>query len=281
MIGNVFSIEEFSVYDGPGIRTTVFLKGCPLKCSWCHNPEGQRKQCEIVRSPNGCIMCGKCEQYARVLEGRRVFTEESIKKCPMNLLRICGEKMASDELCERLFKNERILRNGGGVTFSGGEPFVQSEFMIECLKKLKGRLHTAIQTSGYCIFEKFCQGTQIADYILFDIKLMDNRLHQIYTGVSNKCILDNFDFLARGSTEFVVRTPLVPGVTDTRENLEEIAKLLRHYGINYIELLPYNKMAGGKYKMLMRKYEPDFDESQEVNTHREIFDKFNINIKVM
>lgn len=199
----------------------------------------------------------------------------------MNLLRFCGEEVSAEELCKRLLKNERILKNGGGVTFSGGEPFVQSGFMFECIKILKNRLHTAIQTCGYCNSETFKQGIELADFLLFDIKLIDDGIHSRYTGVSNKPILENFKLLVRGNAEFVVRTPLIPGVTDTCENLEGIAMLLKGYGIDYIELLPYNKMAGGKYKMLMRKYEPDFDENQEVNTHEEIFNKYNIKVKIM
>lgn len=115
MIGNIFSVEEFAVFDGPGIRTSVFLKGCPLRCSWCHNPEGQRRESEIVKSPNGCIGCGNCIKRAKVLDGRTILTEDSIKKCPMNLIRVCGDKMTSKELLGRLLKNERILKNGGGI----------------------------------------------------------------------------------------------------------------------------------------------------------------------
>ena len=149
MQGTVFSIEEFSVYDGPGIRTTVFLKGCPLRCGWCHNPEGQNFEAEIVRNPNGCIGCNACIDSADKKNGRLVFTDQSIKSCPMGLLRVCGEKIDSVDLSEKLLKNAKMLIDGG-VTFSGGEPLSQSEFLFECLKLLKGKMHTAIQTSGFC-----------------------------------------------------------------------------------------------------------------------------------
>ncbi len=281
MTGCIFSIEEFSVYDGPGIRTTVFLKGCPLLCSWCHNPEGQSPNTEIVRSPNGCIGCNSCIKTAVIQNGQLLFTDESIKKCPMNLLRICGEKISSDILCELLMKNERILNSGGGVTYSGGEPLMQSEFLIECLHKLKGRLHTAIQTSGYCSRKIFGTALSLADYFLYDLKLADNALHEKYTGVSNTLIQDNFSELAKSGVPFTIRIPLIPGVTDTTENITGLAHILKSNRVSYAELLPYNKMAGGKYTMLQREYRPGFDERAEVRIRKDIFDKFSIETKIL
>ena len=126
----IFSIEEFSVFDGPGMRTSVFLMGCPLRCEWCHNPEGQRFSNFILRSPNGCLRCGECEKYTTVKNGTREFSEESIIHCPNKLLRYCGEEMSAEELCRKLEKNLAILNAaGGGVTFSGGEPLMQTEFL--------------------------------------------------------------------------------------------------------------------------------------------------------
>ncbi len=281
MTGNIFSIEEFSVYDGPGIRTTVFLKGCPLRCSWCHNPEGQRFETEIVKSPNGCVGCGSCAKTSVLQDGRIVLTEESIKNCPKNLIRICGVHMTAEELCSKLLKNERILNNGGGVTFSGGEPFSQSEFMFECLQILKNRLHTAIQTCGYCNAEKFDRALSLADYFLFDIKIVDDKKHQRYTGVSNKTILENFSRLAKSGVDFIARVPLIPGVTDTEENLTAVAQLLKENNAEHIELLPYNNMAGGKYKLVMREYKPDFDDKAEVCFHEDIFEAYGIKTKIM
>ncbi len=281
MRGCVFSIEEFSVYDGPGIRTSVFLKGCPLRCSWCHNPEGQQKHVQIVKSPNGCIGCGACIQNAEHNGNDIVYTQESIKKCPMQLLRVCGAFYESAALCETLLKNERILKNGGGVTFSGGEPLAQSAFVFECLERLKGRLHTAIQTSGYCSERVFEAALQRADFFLYDLKLIDGKLHQKYTGVDNVPILKNFKALAQSKKSFIIRVPLIPTVTDTEENLSSIAKLLRGNDVQYVELLPYNKMAGGKYKLVGRTYTPGFDETQAVRVRGEIFDTYGIEIKVL
>lgn len=278
--GKIFSIEEFSVYDGPGIRTTVFLKGCPLRCTWCHNPEGQAAYTEIVRSPNGCMGCGNCTKYAEKRDDRVIFTEKSIKNCPMNLLRKCGREISCGELFEMLMKNEIFLKKGG-VTFSGGEPLAQSDFLLECLKRLKGNIHTAVQTSGFCNEEIFDEVLGFSDYFLYDLKIIDNELHKKYTGVSNEPILNNFKILAKSRKGFVVRIPLIPNVTDTEENITSIAKFLSKNNVNYAELLPYNKMAGGKYKMLMREYTPKFDTQISPETRDGIFDKFGIETKIL
>ena len=281
MIGRIFSLEEFSVYDGPGIRTTVFLKGCPLRCSWCHNPEGQSLAREILRSPNGCIGCGCCERLAERDGDRLIFTEKSVKSCPRRLLREVCEDIDHISLCERLLKNKAILSRGGGVTFSGGEPTLQSDFLIECLSYLKGKLHTAIQTCGYCSPEVFCKLLSLTDYVLLDIKLVNNDAHKRYTGVSNENILKNLDILAKSGSDFVIRIPLIPTVTDTEQNIEDICRLLSSHGINYAELLPYNKLAGGKYKSLLREYSPDFDPSVECDARAEIFERYGIKTKIL
>jgi len=280
MKGYIFSIEEFSVYDGPGIRSTVFLKGCPLRCSWCHNPEGQEPKPQIVRSPNGCVGCKRCEKAATEENGKWIFTVQSIQSCPMGLLRVCGEEMSPEELCQRLLKNRRLLQKGG-VTFSGGEPFMQSAFLFDCLQLLKGKLHTAIQTSGYCNREVFAKALELADYFLFDLKVIDEDGHKKYTGVSNRCILENFTALAKSGKDFTVRVPLIPGVTDTEKNITDIARVLTRNGVGYVELLPYNKMAGGKYAMVQRQYTPMFDEQQEVMIRKDIFDTYGIEYKVL
>ena len=273
MDGTVFSIEECSVYDGPGIRTTVFLKGCPLRCSWCHNPEGQDAAAKIVKSPNGCLRCGLCDQFA----DDRGYTEDSIQNCPRQLLRWCGQRYSPEELCEKLLKNKRLL---DGITFSGGEPLYQYGFLLECLQLLKGQLHRAVQTSGFAAETVFSQMLQHTDYVLFDLKIMDEDAHKYHTGQSNAPILRNFEQLIKSGVEFVPRTPLIPGVTDTVENLTAIAQLLQSYGLNYMELLPYNPMAGSKYALAGKKFQPTYDPSQTPQTHEEVFDAYGIKVKV-
>ena len=268
MNGTVFSIEECSVFDGPGIRTTVFLKGCPLRCSWCHNPEGQESAPKIVKSPNGCLHCGKCGD---------VYTEESIINCPRNLLRWCGEGYTPEELCAKILKNKNLL---DGVTFSGGEPLQQSAFLLACLKLLKGQLHRAVQTSGFAGSETFSKMLELTDYVLFDLKMMDSDEHKRHTGQPNEPILKNFDLLARSGVEFVPRTPLIPGVTDTEENLTAIAKLLKSYDLHYIELLPYNPMAGSKYALAGKAFCPTYDPQKPCTPREELFAQYGVKVKV-
>lgn len=280
MNGLIFSTEEFSVYDGPGIRTTVFLKGCPLRCIWCHNPEGQNFKSEILRSPNGCINCGACEKNAEKYGNGIIYTTESVEKCPKNLLRICGENMTAEELSEKLMKNKRMM-DDGGVTFSGGEPLAQVDFLCECLELLHGKLHTAVQTSGYCDDENFMRVIGLADYFLYDLKIAGEIEHIKYTGVSNKKILTNFLHLAESGKDFIVRIPLIPDVTDTESNIEGICGILKTSDVKYAELLPYNRMAGGKYKMLGRNYLPGFDETKTSSHNEKIFESYGISIKIL
>ena len=281
MTGTVFSVEEFSIYDGPGIRTTVFLKGCPLRCSWCHNPEGQKREPEIIKSPNGCVGCGNCMKYARVVNGKTVFSEDSIKNCPNNLLRRCGTEYSVEELCGVILKNERILNHGGGATFSGGEPLWQKDFLTGCLERLRGRVNTAVQTSGYCIPDDFERVLAAADMFLFDLKIADNERHIKYTGVPNLNIKENYKLLAASGKELITRIPLIPGVTDTEENIKEITAFMIENNIFYAELMPYNKMAGSKYKAAGREYRPDFDPETEPQPRKEIFEKKGIKIKIL
>ena len=274
----VFAIEEFSVFDGPGIRTTVFLKGCPLRCVWCHNPEGQSFSNMIVRSPNGCIGCKECERRADVLpDGNRIFNKSSIDGCPRGLLRYCAREYTSEELCAKLESNLNILnRGGGGVTFSGGEPLANNNFLLECLRALRGKTSRAVQTSGYADARDFEKVLEECDYMLFDLKIADPAKHKKYTGATNEPILENLRSLASSGKEFVIRMPLIPGVTDTEDNVRGIAEILLDNGIKYIEVLPYNKLAGAKYPLVGKKYDPDFDTGAEPRLPGDVFGEYGI-----
>ena len=273
----VFSIEEFSVFDGPGIRTTVFLKGCPLRCEWCHNPEGQSFSNAIVRSDNGCLGCGECLRRAESMNGKPVFTQSSIEGCPRNLLRYSAKSYTAEELCAHLSKNFAILNSGGGgITFSGGEPLANHLFLLECLSLTAGRVNRAVQTCGYADAAVFKQVLDECDYMLFDLKLADESLHKRYTGVSNQKILNNFASLAASGKSFVVRMPMIPTVTDTEANVRQIAEILVANGVKYIELLPYNKLAGAKYPLVDMEYRPSFDGSMEPQMRSDIFIKYGI-----
>lgn len=274
MTGRIFSIEEFSTFDGPGIRCTVFLKGCPLRCQWCHNPEGQLFEQQILRSPNGCIGCGTCE--------RTGMTEKSVGLCPKNLLRVCGEDLSAAELVDRLDNKLWMLNTaGGGITFSGGEPMSQSEFLLECLRLLEGKTHRAVQTSGFANGAVFQEVLLNCDHMLFDLKLMDNRLHTHFTGVSNEQILKNYETLSRSGLPYITRIPLIPGVNDTETNISQTAQFMASLGVRQIELLPYNRAAGAKYKAAGRSYQVDFDETVDPQPQKNIFDKHDIEVKVL
>lgn len=274
MVGRIFSIEEFSTFDGPGMRCTIFLKGCPLKCQWCHNPEGQRFESEIIRSPNGCIGCGTCE--------RTGMTETSIPLCPQHLLRLCGEDFTPQALVDKLSaKLDMLNLVGGGITFSGGEPLSQAGFVLECLRLLKDKIHRAVQTSGFCPTHTFREILQNTDYILFDLKHMDGSIHKQFTGVDNSQILSNYQLLAESGLPFITRIPLIPGVNDTVSNITATAQFLQRMNVHEIELLPYNKAAGAKYKAVRREYTVEFDPSQEPQPHIDIFKNHGIEVRVL
>lgn len=250
MNGIIFDIKEFSIHDGPGGRITVFLKGCPLRCVWCHNPEGLSTKPQLMYKENLCVHCKVCEKEC---------THDDCKKwgrcihvCPNNALSVAGREISSDELAKKLLSNKDFLEiSGGGVTVSGGEPMLQSEFVCELADKL-GSMHKAIQTSGFTDEDTYKRVIDKFDYIMQDIKIADEELHKKYTGVSNKNILKNIEYLKQSGKEFVFRVPLIPGITDTDENLEAISKITEGYPV---ELLRYNTLAGAKYKMLGMEYQ--------------------------
>lgn len=274
MTGRVFSIEEFSTFNGPGIRATVFLKGCPMHCEWCHSPEGQHFENELLKAQNGCTDCGSCEKYDD--------PDEKLRHCPNRLLRRCAEDLTPEQLFARLKPNLDILNaSGGGVTFSGGEPLAQPEFLAGSLHLLCGKTHRALQTSGFAPEAVFTEILRECDYILYDLKLMDDNAHRHYTGQSVLPILRNFDVLAQSGVPFVIRTPLIPSVTDSKENLTAVAALLQSRNVRSIELLPYNRFAGAKYKAVGRAYLPCFDESLPPQARQELFAAHNITARVL
>ena len=282
LTGTIFSFEELAIHDGPGVRTTVFLKGCPLHCMWCHSPEGQEFSPELIKSPNGCIGCGACLQAGNKKTGRPVLVDESISVCPMHLIRTVGERYTPEALVKRLLRNADFLnRSGGGVTFSGGEALAQPAFLKDCLSRLHGKLHRAIQTSGFATREVFDSILADCDYVLYDLKLIDPSLHNQYCGQDNAAILENYKALAKSGKEFITRIPLIPTVTDTEENLTAIATLMRECDVKRAELLPYHRLTGSKYAMTGRVYSPSFDETLTPQTRAELFKAYEIEVTIL
>ena len=256
MNGIVFDIKEFALGDGDGIRTTVFLKGCPLRCIWCHNPEGLSAMPELYVKKSACVGCGLCT---------RGCTHEDCKPfgrclhiCPQDLVTVSGYSIDHEQLASRLLATADTLTSlGGGVTVSGGEPMMQADFTYMLLSILHGKVHTAIETSGYTDESTFKRITDKADLVIMDLKLASDEEHRRYTGVSNAPILKNLAILKQSGKKHILRTPLIPGITDTDENLRAIAILA---GDSRVELLPYNRLAGAKYKSVGRTFTDLIDE---------------------
>ena len=249
MNGTIFDIKEFSIHDGPGGRMTVFLKGCPLRCVWCHNPEGLKKEPQLMHKKKLCTDCGMCRVNCKHEECRGF--DRCIHACPNGCVSVSGAEISTDELAEKLNKNEEILKSlGGGITISGGEPMMQADFVCELSDKLTN-IHKAIQTSGYADEETYKRVIDKFDYIMQDIKLADKEKHKLYTGVDNEKILKNIEYLKRSGKEFVFRVPLIPGITDTEDNLKGISEIAEGFNVEY---LPYNELAGAKYEMIGMEY---------------------------
>lgn len=279
--GIIFDIKQMAVYDGPGIRTTVFLKGCPLRCAWCHNPEGLEFRSQLMISPNGCIQCGKCKEVCKN-DGDCKLCGECVKICPLHLRKICGVEYRAEELAKKLLKDKEILKlNDGGVTFSGGEPTNQPEFLLAVLKQIRG-MHRAIETCGYCAPHIFQEILQELEYVIMDLKMIDSKEHRKWTKKDNRVILQNLELLKQKNIPFLVRIPLIPGVNDTEKNYKETAELLvgaQH--LQGVELLPYHRTAGAKYSMVGKKYQVEFKEDAQVNRNIDIFKAYGISARVL
>jgi pyruvate formate lyase activating enzyme len=263
--GFVFNIQRYSLHDGPGIRTTVFLKGCPLGCSWCHNPEGISPRKELLVVESRCIVCGECREacpFGDALGGGSVlptrnepctYCGECVEACPTGARQMAGREMTIWEVMGEILK-DRIFHeeSAGGVTFSGGEPLRQPEFLLGLLAACQAQgIHAALDTCGFGCVDHLLAAARLADLVLYDLKLMDDARHREHTGVSNRLILENLKALDQVHQNIWIRVPIVPGVNDDEENLSAIARFAADlHGVRQVNLLPYHATGIQKHRRL-------------------------------
>lgn len=274
MTGTIFDIQRFSVHDGPGIRTTVFMKGCPLRCKWCHNPEGLSKSLQLQFFEDKCIGCGLC--------GDRKQLSDS-QKCLSEALKMCGKEMNEDEVISEILKDHIFYSDNGGVTFSGGECLLQADFVASVLRKAKALgLHTAIDTCGYVPWEDLKKTLAYCDLYLYDIKCFTSNLHKEYTGVDNALIIDNLKRLANAQKDIWIRIPVIPEFNNNTEEMTQIAELvLSMSAVKQATLMPYHTLGVSKYKTLGLECSYNTDKrisEEELALLKRIFSDRNIHI---
>jgi len=263
MTGTIFDIKRFSLHDGPGIRTTVFLKGCPLSCVWCHNPESQSTEPVLLRRPELCVRCWRCAaacpqgalragaEQARARDGARcVACGACAEACPSEALTRVGRAVEARALIEEVARDRLFFdETGGGVTFSGGEPLAQPEFLMEALSLCRQEgVHSAVDTSGFAPRQVAREVAALADLVLYDLKLLDPVAHRRYTGASNEEILGNLRALAAEGRRLEIRMPMIPGITDTAENVEAACLLIGSLPQKpRVRLLGHHHAAMSKY----------------------------------
>jgi pyruvate formate lyase activating enzyme len=263
--GIIFDIKKFSLHDGPGIRTTIFFKGCGLRCWWCHNPESQRLGPELLLRPELCIQCGaclaECPQGAIQWDGQQFITDRTICErcgtciaaCAAETREIVGREMTVEQVMTEVLDDVVFYdQSGGGVTFSGGEPLLQGEFLLDLLRTCKSHdLHTTVDTCGFARAEIIDRVAPYVDLFLYDLKLMVNRRHREVTGAPNGLILDNLRRLSEHGHQIVLRVPIIPQINDDEENLRQIGAFVRSLpNIKQVDILAYHKLGIDKYERL-------------------------------
>lgn len=256
--GVVFDIMRFCIHDGPGIRTTVFFKGCPMRCWWCHNPEGLSPKPEMFVRRERCISCGRCGSVCQIGKDRAecAFCGDCVKECHTGAREIVGQTMTVARVMEQIEKDIIFYdESGGGVTFSGGEPLMQPDFLEALLKRCRElEINTAVETSGYTRPEILRRIAQFVDLFLFDIKHMDEEVHREATGVSNGLILSNLAELCARHPRVEIRFPVIPGVNDDLQDVTSLANLALSLNITGVRLLRYHNAGSEKYRSLDRTY---------------------------
>lgn len=265
----IFDIKRYAINDGPGIRVVVFFKGCNLGCAWCHNPESISPKAEKMYSLQKCIKCGTCvevcpENALRLTETGIITLPDLCKlcgncvnACPTKALEMSGKEMSVDEIVNIIEKERPFFEeSGGGVTFSGGEPLTHSKMLIELLDECgKNGIHRAVDTAGFASTQVILEVAKRTDLFLYDLKIMDSTLHKKWTGVGNEKILENLTSIAEAGADIIIRIPLIGGVNDSNENLEQTAKFVSGLAgaKKEVHLLPYHAIAQNKYMKLGKK----------------------------
>jgi len=284
MNGLTFDIHRFSLNDGPGIRTTVFLKGCYLKCEWCHNPESQSFKPQLSFNTEKCLHCFECVNVcpnsAHKIKDNKHFVDwnscdlagKCVEVCPSGALKIIGANTDVDFIISEVMKDKKYYdKTGGGITISGGEPMAQFEFTKELLiEAKKNGLHTVLDTCGYGEQNHYKEVLPYVDLFLFDYKLADDELHIEYTGVSNKAILDHLDFLYNYGASIVLRCPLIPGINDNEDHLKGIKELIMKYPLlKSVEIMSYHNMGRDKASRVGMEYKlSDIKSAEESDKQR-------------
>ena len=296
MKGKIFDIKRFAVHDGKGIRTTVFLKGCSMKCVWCQNPEGISMENTPIYFKSRCIKCRICEKFINGngavfennnLEGEKISAEnikQIIENCPVEAVQKSLKEMTTEEVVNEILKDKVFFKNGGGATFSGGEPLLQKDFLIEILKKLKEEnINTAVETALNVKTEILREILPYIDFVYADLKIFDEEKHKKYTGVSNELIKKNIKFLLESTKKenVVIRTPMIPEFTAYEKNIKEISRYISEtYPDVKYEILNYNPLAESKYEMTGKKYcfekNPSLYTEKEMKKFRNIAEKNGI-----
>ncbi len=268
--GTIFNIQKFCVNDGPGIRTTVFFKGCPLNCVWCHNPESKKAFPELFYNQSKCMKCGKCaakcpnECHLFLSDGKHIFNRENCavcgkcaEICPADALETAGYEISAQDAIKDVLKDKAFYENSdGGMTLSGGEPMFQFEFALELMRLAKENgLHTCMETCGFADGKKFEQIAQYTDIFLFDYKISNSEKHREFTGVTNEIILKNLFALDSLGKSTVLRCPIIPTINDDDEHLFAIAATAEKLkNILEVNIEPYHPLGSGKSEMLGRTY---------------------------
>ncbi len=266
MRAKIFDIQRNSFVDGPGIRTTVFLKGCNLNCKWCHNPESQLPKTQLLFYQSKCVSCGRCKEVCPHALKTCEWCGRCAVQCPTGAREVCGKEYTVEEVFCEVAKDRIFYQtSGGGVTFSGGECMLQIEFLREILKKCKEQgIHTAVDTAGDVPWEYFEKIMSVTDLFLYDIKCFSDNLHREGTGNSNELILQNLQKLSEQfSGDVIIRVPVIGGFNDREEELKQIATFVKKLRYKKTELLPYHEMGNYKYEALGRQYTSYYVPRQE------------------